>query len=215
MQRISRSASVITITTTTTDPTTGLSMSITAPVSAALSKKDNAKHRMNQLAGVGVAQSQSRPLTIDVEIALFTNTIKTHTSFKEFWIKHRASFPRLVYLVHRYCIIPATSVASESAFSISGYIARKQRLSLSSKTLRHLLVLKYRKNLDKFRSIPSPWEDHHAGIVVFDSTHFSYVLSSNSPRFSFPLWSLLLALSTLGIWGLTKLFISPLSSHVR
>ena len=155
MPRLASTITTINIDTTPTTPA-GLPMSTTPSASAALSKKDNAKHRMNQLAGVRVIQSQSRPMTIDVEISLFTSTIKTHTSFQGFWVKHRTSFPRLVYLLHRYCIIPVTSVASESAFSISGYIARKQRLSLSSKTLRHLLVLKYRKNLDKFGAVPSP-----------------------------------------------------------
>ena len=180
IQRMPRSASTIT-TTTTTDPTAAttavLSIPTTPPVSAALSKKDNAKHRMNPLAGVDGIQPHARPMTIDVEILLFTNKIKKHTSFQDFWVKHRASFPRLVYLVHRYFIIPATSVASESAFSISGYIARKQRLSLSSKTLRHLLVLKYRKNLEKFAAVLSPWDDDHC-YSLFDLTPFYSVLLS-------------------------------------
>jgi hypothetical protein len=117
-----------------------------------LSKKDTVKLQMNRLAGVDTNQPIVRPMSADVEISLFTHSIKAKQNFKEFWCTHRYAFPRLVILVHQYCIIPATSVASESAFSISGFIARKQRSSLSSRSLRHLLVLKYRKNLLKFQS---------------------------------------------------------------
>jgi hypothetical protein len=121
-----------------------------------LSKKDAAKQRMNQLAGLDMNHSNVRSISAAVEISLFTNAIKTKQTFKEFWSTHNQSFPRLVILVRRYCIVPATSVASESAFSIAGFIARKQRSSLSSRTLRHLLVLKYRKNLLKFQRKGQP-----------------------------------------------------------
>jgi hypothetical protein len=144
-------AKMPTITTTTTTTTTAGSLSSSTSQST-LSKKDAAKQQMNRLAGIDTNQSSVRPMSADVEVSLFTNSIKTKQSFKQFWSTHRHSFPRLVTLVHRYCIVPATSVASESAFSISGFIARKQRSSLSSRSLRHLLVLKYRKNLLKFQS---------------------------------------------------------------
>jgi hypothetical protein len=120
--------------------------------STTVSKKENAKQLMNRLAGVGTNQLNAKPMSVDVEVALFSNTTKTNQTFSQFWSTHRQSFPRLVTLVHRYCLVPATSVSSESAFSIAGFIARKQRSSLSSSSLRHLLVLKYRKNLVKFQS---------------------------------------------------------------
>jgi hypothetical protein len=91
-------------------------------------------------------------MSVEVEVSLFMNANKANQTFSQFWCANRLSFPRLVPLVYRYCIIPATSVSSESAFSIAGFIARKQRASLSSRALRHLLVLKYRKNLVKFQS---------------------------------------------------------------
>jgi hypothetical protein len=55
-------------------------------------------------------------------------------------------------LVHRHCLVPATAVSSKSTFSITGFIARKQRSSLPFGALRHLLVLKYRETLLKFQS---------------------------------------------------------------
>jgi hypothetical protein len=142
-----------------------------------LSKKDAVKQQMNRLAGIDTNQPDVRPTSADVEISLFTNSIKTKQSFKEFWSTHRHSFPRLVTLVNRYCIVPATSVASESAFSISGFIARKQRSSLSSRTLRHLLVLKYRKNLLKFQSNdqPSLFQDRQFQSLSLDTARSTSV----------------------------------------
>lgn len=116
-----------------------------------LSKKHNAKQLMNRLAGISTNQSTIPSTSVDVEISLFLSAIKTKSNFKQFWSTHRNSFPRLLTLVYRFCLVPATSVASESAFSIAGFVAGKQRSSLSSRTLRHLLVLKYRKNLKKFQ----------------------------------------------------------------
>ena len=64
----------------------------------------------------------------------------------------------LASAVRKYCIIPASSVAVESAFSEANFIQRKERSSLSSKNLRYTLVLKTTKlfistivigNLDK------------------------------------------------------------------
>ena len=90
-------------------------------------------------------------MSADAEVSLFSNAIKTQQNVKQFWFVHHNSFFRLGELVHCYCLIPTTSVTSESAFSISGFIAQKQRSSPSSGTLRHLLVLRYRKNLAKFQ----------------------------------------------------------------
>lgn len=140
------------ISTTNSATTTKLPLPPPPSSSKELSRKESAKQLMNRLAGVGKNHSAARSMSADVEIALFTNAIKTHQTFQQFWSINHCSFPRLVTLVHRYCLIPATSVSSESAFSIAGFIARKQRSSLSSRTLRHLLVLKYRKNLDKFQA---------------------------------------------------------------
>ena len=48
----------------------------------------------------------------------------------------------------KFNIIPATSVASESSFSIAGFIQRKQRSSMSSEMLKCPIVLKNcKKNL--------------------------------------------------------------------
>ena len=50
--------------------------------------------------------------------------------------------PLLSKLVRNYCITHASSVPSDSAFSMANYIQRKQRSSLSSKQLRYQMLLK-------------------------------------------------------------------------
>ena len=70
---------------------------------------------MNQLAGIDPNQSSVRQMSADVEVSWFSNATKAKQNFKQFWSDHRHSFPRLVALVHRYHLVPATLVASESA----------------------------------------------------------------------------------------------------
>jgi hypothetical protein len=50
------------------------------------------------------------------------------------------NFPILGTLAKKYLIILATLVASESEFSVSGYIQRKQRASLNPEILEYLMV---------------------------------------------------------------------------
>ena len=88
-------------------------------------------------------------MTLDEEISAYVEAAKSSTDFQSFWKQHSKSLPRLAHLVRRVNIIPATSVASESLFSIASFLNRKQRSSLSSRTLRYLLVLKDRHLIDK------------------------------------------------------------------
>jgi hypothetical protein len=47
------------------------------------------------------------------------------------------------------CLISATSVPSESIFSIAGYIQRKGRCILSSRMLRFLILAKQNNKFEK------------------------------------------------------------------
>jgi hypothetical protein len=47
-------------------------------------------------------------------------------------------------IVRKYCIIPSSSVPSESAFSVANFIQRKERNSLSSKCIKYSMVLRDR-----------------------------------------------------------------------
>ena len=93
-----------------------------------------------------------RLLSVEEELTLFIQSIQIFKGdFSSFWITHRIRFPRLYRVAQRVNIVPATSVASESVFSIAGFIARKQRSSLTSTSLRYLMVLKESHRLDGLR----------------------------------------------------------------
>jgi hypothetical protein len=59
----------------------------------------------------------------------------------------------LASAVRKYCIIPASSIAVESAFSEANFIQRKERSSLSSKNLRFTLVLKSAKRSTIYKQL--------------------------------------------------------------
>lgn len=80
--------------------------------------------------------------TIEQEIGLYVSSIDDSTEFQVFWNTFDHRLPKLAKLARRYCIIAATSVASESAFSVAGYLQRKQRASLAPKTLRSCMLLR-------------------------------------------------------------------------
>ena len=48
----------------------------------------------------------------------------------------------MVSVVRAFNIIPASSIASESLFSIAGYVKRKHRSFLASNTLRYTMILR-------------------------------------------------------------------------
>jgi hypothetical protein len=52
-------------------------------------------------------------------------------------------------MVRYYGVIPATSVPSESAFSVAGYINRKERSSMAPATLKRSMFVKSYLQLKK------------------------------------------------------------------
>ena len=129
-----------------------LSSSSTSTSKIATSKPNSLQY-LAMICGHSVTFTTSavskQPITLDEELSLYVDAARSATDFQEFWITHEKSLPRLARLVRRTNIIPATSVASEALFSIASFLNRKQRSSLSSRTLRYLLVLKSRHNIDK------------------------------------------------------------------
>lgn len=59
------------------------------------------------------------------------------------------TMPAICQNVRKYCIIQASSVSVESSFSEANFIQRKERNSLSSKTLRYSITLKSAKRIFK------------------------------------------------------------------
>ena len=101
-----------------------------------------------------------KSMTIKEELALFiTLALKTDLNdengkaFSTFWKSESKRLPLLASLVRKYCIIPASSVPAESAFSEGNYLQRKERSKLSSKNLRYSLTM---RSLIKSNLEPNP-----------------------------------------------------------
>ncbi|CAF2248458.1 unnamed protein product [Rotaria magnacalcarata] len=110
--------------------------------------------KLKIMVGMSTNVKSLKTLTIEEELILCGRAIQSFTGdFSSFWLQYRERFSRLYRVAQRVNIIPATSVPSESIFSIAGYVARKQRTSLSSTSLRHLMVLKESHRLDALRKI--------------------------------------------------------------
>ena len=133
------SSSTTTSTTSTTTKTT--------------KNKLNPLDKLAAVCGLTITSSTTskKAMTLVEELCSYIKAAKSSDDFQEFWAAHHEQLPRLSKLVRRTNIIPATSISSEALFSVASYLNRKQRSSLSSKTLRYLLVLKNRRVLDKFK----------------------------------------------------------------
>ena len=88
-----------------------------------------------------------RSRSIKEELGMYTGAAEGADSFEQFWNEFQFNLPRLSSLVRSYNVRPATSVASESLFSMAGYVQRKQRASLAPETLRYSLILRDQKIL--------------------------------------------------------------------
>jgi hypothetical protein len=111
------------------------------------------KEKFAKICGIFTTTSTSsniqKTLTYDQELSHYIQAASTANSFNTFWIENGVKLPNLANIVRKICTIPATSVSSESAFSLSGYLFRKQRTSLSAKSIRQSMILKYQPLLDK------------------------------------------------------------------
>lgn len=64
------------------------------------------------------------------------------SSSSEFWTNHAENFPVLTKVMKKFLSTPATSVPSESAFSLSAYLGRKERARLTEENLATSVFLK-------------------------------------------------------------------------
>lgn len=132
---------------------------VAQPSSAIGKSRSSLTDRLKIMLGMSTNDISTKPLSAEEELVLFNQAIHSFRGdFACFWLEHREKFARLYRIALRVNIIPATSVASESTFSVAGYVARKQRASLSSTSLRQLMVLKESYRLNDLRSI------HHDSI---------------------------------------------------
>jgi hypothetical protein len=68
---------------------------------------------------------------------------------KDFWLTFKPILGRSYEMMERYCLISATSVPTESIFSIARYIQQKERCKLSSRMLRFLILAKQSQKFKK------------------------------------------------------------------
>jgi hypothetical protein len=141
-----------------TTTTSSSSISVPSTSSANANPPVNMKH-INQkpsrldlfLKSVGktIVTEKFNPKTISEEIALYGSLCKKKpsTDAVTFWQLHGHQMPMLNVMAQQYLSTPGTSVPSESAFSCSSYVGRKERARLSPQNLSYTVFLK-----DKLRS---------------------------------------------------------------
>jgi hypothetical protein len=105
----------------------------------------------NKLCGVSISKENNsfQSLSTKEEIAKYISSKGQYTDITKYWSEHEQALPKLSSLVRKYCMIQASSVASESAFSIANYIQRKERSSLSAENLRYSIFLREMPKIEK------------------------------------------------------------------
>jgi hypothetical protein len=121
----------------------------TASSSVTESIKENFAKICGIFSTTSTSSTTQKTLTYDQELSHYIQAALNANSFNTFWIENGVKLPNLANIVRKICTIPATSISSESAFSLSGYLFRKQRTSLSAKSIRQSMILKYQPLLDK------------------------------------------------------------------
>ncbi len=105
----------------------------------------------NNICGVTITKSKDliKILSTKEELAIYISSKGQYADVSAYWRDHEQKLPKLSSLVRKYGMIQASSVASESAFSIANYIQRKERSSLSAENLRYSIFLREMPKIDK------------------------------------------------------------------
>ena len=90
-----------------------------------------------------VPTNKSKLKSISEEMALYNSLCRQNSTMEalQFWKLHGQQTPILKTMAQQYLATPSTSVRSESAFSSSTYIARKERSRLSPENLAYTIFL--------------------------------------------------------------------------
>ncbi|CAF1136143.1 unnamed protein product [Didymodactylos carnosus] len=106
------------------------------------SKFDQFLNKCGVKATISSGKTKNRHLTIQQQLSKLRLLLKDNHDFMSFWSEYSSSIRDLSKLARKYMAITATSAPSEQAFSIANYVARKNRLSLSSKSIKYTMYLK-------------------------------------------------------------------------
>ena len=116
-------------------------------------KKKNNINSFGKKYGLPISKLVSKPSEVKAiqdEILNYKKQVSSNElDFSKFWKNNASNMPKLASAVRKYCIIQASSVSVESSFSEANFIQRKERSSLSSKTLRYSITLKSTKRIFK------------------------------------------------------------------
>ena len=105
----------------------------------------------NKICGIlsNISNVSLKILSTKDELAKYISTKNQYSDIYAYWRDYKHKLPKLSSLVRKYCMIQASSVASESAFSIANYIQRKERSSLSAENLRYSIFLREMLKIEK------------------------------------------------------------------
>lgn len=94
-------------------------------------------------------ETRNGRLSLTEELTLYKQAITTYSAkyrcdarALDFWKQHYRQFPILADLARIFLSTPGTSVPSESTFSLSAYVARKERARLNPETLSYTMFMK-------------------------------------------------------------------------
>ena len=140
---------------TTTAPSTSTSTTLATNESRLTIEKSTTNTKIGRLdkflkaIDKNVPTGKQKAQTISEEISLYASLCRKYRSVDaiQFWKRHGEQVPLLKAMAQQYLSTPSTSVSSESAFSLSAYIARKERARLTPDNLSYTVFLK-----DKLRS---------------------------------------------------------------
>jgi hypothetical protein len=97
---------------------------------------------------------KNKALSLNEELVSYSSSIKIDTNgkklnFDTFWRNESNSYPRIAKFACYANVTTATSVPSESSFSVAGHILRKERSRLSPKNLKYTIILKDKPMVDE------------------------------------------------------------------
>ena len=110
----------------------------------------------DDIAGANNGKEKSKRISINEELKFYKLAVQeinlavtpSTSSAVQFWKLNKERFPMLSHLAKIHLTASATSVPSESAFSISAYVARKERARLSGQNLAYTVFLKDKVLID-------------------------------------------------------------------
>lgn len=108
------------------------------------SQKPNLLNKFLKSVEKNVPAEKSKSKTISEELALYGSLCRQNAPMDAllFWKTYGNQMPMLKVLAKIYLATPCTSVPSESAFSVSAYVARKERSRLSVDNLAYTIFLR-------------------------------------------------------------------------